>query len=164
MNRDSDRELFLDAVEGAVPLKAKARAETGKKPLPERREPAKEESVADYLSDHVSFDEEETAFSRPGLSKILKKLKRGGIPIEGELDLHGMTLDEAKKTLLAFLELSRGMRVVRIIHGKGQGILRTGVRNWLVQVPEVLAFCEAKPNEGGSGAVIVLLKISGNTD
>lgn len=158
MSGDSDRKLFLDAVEGAQPLKAKARAETGKKPRPERRAVRNEESFPDALSDHVSFPEEETAFARSGLSKHLKKLKRGGFPIEGEIDLHGMTASEAKKMLLSFLESSRGMRVLRIIHGKGKGILRTAVRNWLVQIPEVLAFCEAKSNEGGGGALLVLLK------
>lgn len=159
MAKDSDRNLFLDAVEGAVPLKTKPRAETGKK-LPRKKMAAGEKAAPhDFLSDHVSFPEEETSFCRPGLSRELKKLKRGGFAIEGELDLHGMTSIEARSALLAFLEAARGIRVVRIIHGKGQGILKTGVKNWLVQIPEVLAFAEAKPEEGGSGALLALLKI-----
>lgn len=155
-----DRDLFLDAVEGAIPLKAKARAETGKKPRAKRRAAGETEAIPDFLSDHVSFPEEETSFCRPGLSASLRKLKRGSFPIEAELDLHGMTSSEARSGLLAFLEACRGMRTIRIIHGKGQGILKTAIRNWLVQIPEVLAFAEAKPGDGGSGAVLVLLKVS----
>ncbi len=160
-----DRELFLIAAEGAIPLKFEARAETGKAPLKPRNKSIQEEVVRDYLSDSISFPEGETAFCKPGLSGELKKLKRGKFPIEAELDLHGMRRDEARRTLLEFIESSRGCRTVRIVHGKGYGskgepVLKAKVRSWLVQIPEVLAFCETKPGEGGSGALIALLKTS----
>jgi DNA-nicking Smr family endonuclease len=158
-----DRELFLIAAEGVTPLKFEARAETGKAPAKRKHAAPEEGIVRDYLSDSISFPEEETAFCKPGLSGELKKLKRGKFPVEAELDLHGMRRDEARRSLLEFLEGAKGCKAVRIVHGKGYGskgepVLKAKVRSWLVQVPEVLAFCEAKPGEGGSGALIALLK------
>jgi len=58
----------------------------------------------------------------------------------------------------------RGLRCVRVVHGKGHGspgrepVLKTKVRSWLVQKQEVLAFVQARPAEGGSGALVVLLR------
>lgn len=157
MKNDADRALFLNAVEGTLPLKTEARAATGKRPIEKRKETERKE-VRDFLSDHDAFPGEETSYCRSGLSRPLKKLKRGGFPIGKQIDLHGMTTAEARTCLLHFLEEAKGMRAVRIIHGKGQGVLRSCVRNWLVQIPEVLAFSEARPEEGGSGALVVLLK------
>lgn len=160
-----DRALFLIATEGVTPLKFEARAETGKAPAKRKHAVPQEEIVRDYLSDSITFPEDETAFCKPGLSGELKKLKRGKFPIEAELDLHGMRRDEARRALLEFIKHSRGCRTVRIVHGKGYGsngepILKAKVRSWLVQIPEVLAFCETKPVDGGSGALIALLKTS----
>ncbi len=162
-----DRDLFLHAMDGATPLKFEPRAETGKKPPARKRIADPGEIRPDGLSDFASFPEEETAFCRPGLSQSLKKLKRGHFPIEAQLDLHGMTSVEARGRLVTFLDFARaeGMRAVRIVHGKGHGsngepVLKSKTRNWLVQIPQVLAFSEAKPGEGGSGALIVLLKTS----
>ncbi|MHB1098938.1 MAG: Smr/MutS family protein [Burkholderiales bacterium] len=160
-----DRDLFLLAMDGATPLKFEARAETGKKPPAIKRIADPEEIRPDGLSDFASFPEEETAFCRPGLSQSLRKLRRGQFTIAAQLDLHGMTSMEAREQLVIFLDSARaeGMRAVRIVHGKGHGsngepILKSKVRNWLVQIPQVLAFSEAKPGEGGSGALVVLLK------
>ncbi len=92
-------------------------------------------------------------------------MKKGRMKTECELDLHGMTSIEARGELVRFIDAARGagMKVVGIIHGKGHGsggepVLKSRARNWLVQMPEVLAFCEAKPQNGGSGALVVLLK------
>ena len=154
---NEDRKRFLDAIEGTVPLKAEARAETGKRPAARRMESERRE-VRDFLSDRDAFPEGESSYCRPGLSRELRKLRRGSFPAGKYLDLHGLTLVDARQSLLLFLEDAKGARCVKIIHGKGQGILKSGVRNWLTQIPEVLAFCEAKPEEGGSGALLVLLK------
>ncbi|MFZ1445006.1 MAG: Smr/MutS family protein, partial [Candidatus Dechloromonas phosphoritropha] len=86
--------------------------------------------------------------------------------VQDEIDLHGLNRDEARSNLAAFLakSLKQGRRCVRIVHGKGHGspgreaVLRRLVRGWLVQKSEVLAYCQAKPQDGGEGAVIVLLR------
>jgi DNA-nicking Smr family endonuclease len=88
--------------------------------------------------------------------------------LQAELDLHGMISVEARQAVAAFLAecCKRGKRCVRIIHGKGLGsknkepVLRTKVKHWLMQKDEVLAFCQARTMDGGSGAVVVLLKSS----
>ena len=112
---------------------------------------------------------EELHFLRPGIQvSILQKLRRGHFPVEATLDLHGLTSVEASSRVQNFLQESRtlGRSVVRIIHGKGHGsigrqpVLKTRVRQLLQEISFVLAFCSVRPQEGGSGAVNVLLKKS----
>ena len=158
-----DRELFLHAAEGVTPLKYEARADTGRPPPRKKRENLQEDVRTDYLSDSVPFPEDETSFCRPGLSQALRKLKRGKLAAEAQLDLHGLRREEARAALLAFLDACQGCKVVRIVHGKGYGssagpILKGLMKSYLMQIPEVLAFSEARPSEGGSGALVVLLK------
>jgi DNA-nicking Smr family endonuclease len=106
-------------------------------------------------------------FKRPGIQQqLFRKLKRGQIPVEIELDLHGMTIPSAKKALMQFFEycLDSNHRCVRIIHGKGKGsennlpILKNNLNQWLPEINEVLAFCSAQPSDGGVGAIYVLMK------
>ena len=105
--------------------------------------------------------------AQPGVQKqVFKKLKRGQYRIEAELDLHGMTKSQAQEELIGFIEQVRqeGLRCVRIIHGKGYGssnkgpVIKPLVNRWLQRRNEVLAFCSARPVDGGTGAVYVLLK------
>ena len=112
------------------------------------------------------LDAEQT-FLRKGLgTDILVKLRRAHWTTQGVLDLHGMTTDEAHDTLADFLldARNRGLRCVRIIHGKGltspnrEPVLKGKVRRWLSQWDDVLAYCEAARHAGGSGAVVVLLR------
>lgn len=130
-------------------------------------------ALLDSLSDHVLWEEmedgEDISFLRPGIPRAsLKKLRGGHWVLDGELDLHGLTSVEAKAELVAFLHHAKkhGLRCVRIIHGKGLGsknrepVLKQKVRNWLRQRDEVLAFCHARPLDGGSGATLVILKKS----
>jgi DNA-nicking Smr family endonuclease len=116
--------------------------------------------------------ESQQTFLRPGLGiDVLSKLRRGRWVVQGELDLHRLTVDEARDALAAFLLAgrSRGLRCVRVIHGKGlsspnrEPILKGKVRRWLEQWDEVLAYCEAPAHGGGSGAVLVLLKSKSQT-
>ena len=106
-------------------------------------------------------------FVRPGLGiDVLSKLRRGHWSLQGELDLHGMTSDEARDTLADFLlaARARGARCVRVIHGKGltsphrEPVLKGKVRRWLAHWDDVLAYCEAPRHAGGGGAVLVLLR------
>ena len=111
--------------------------------------------------------EAEQTFLRRGLSPvILKKLRRGHWTVQGEIDLHGHTIDEAHDALSDFIVDSRqrGYRCVRAIHGKGltspnkEPVLKGRVRKWLSHWDEVLAYCEAPPHGGGGGAVMILLR------
>ncbi len=111
--------------------------------------------------------EAEQTFRRAGLgSDVLAKLRRGHWVVQGELDLHRHTVDEARDALADYLldARSRGWRCVRVIHGKGlsspnrEPVLKSKVRRWLTQWENVLAYCEAPHYGGGGGAVIVLLK------
>ena len=87
-------------------------------------------------------------------------------PIDGVLDLHTFRPAEVHDLVHDYLDEcgKRGITAVRIIHGKGLGsldrkpVLKNKVRNWLVQKDEVLAFCQARAADGGSGALMVLLK------
>ena len=110
---------------------------------------------------------EEAAFVRDGLSRqVLRKLRRGHWVVQAELDLHGMTRAEARAAVADFLReaVRRARRCVRIVHGKGLGsknrepVLKGKVRGWLAQREEVLAFCQAPAPQGGSGAMLVLLR------
>jgi DNA-nicking Smr family endonuclease len=108
------------------------------------------------------------SFQRSGVNRqALKQLRR--TRVDEELDLHGLTVAEARPLLVEFLEHCRdtGARHVRIIHGKGlrsrnqEPVLKGIVAGWLMQRDEVLAFREAPPASGGAGAVVVLLKSQG---
>jgi DNA-nicking Smr family endonuclease len=97
---------------------------------------------------------------------VLARLRRGHWSVQGELDLHRLTREEARDALTEFLNEARaaGWRCVRVVHGKGlsspnrEPVLKGKVRLWLAQRDEVLAYCEAPHHSGGSGAVLVLLK------
>ena len=113
--------------------------------------------------------EAQQTFLRPGLGPdVLVRLRRGHWSVQGELDLHRLTSNEAHDALADFLfdARGRGLRCVRVIHGKGlsspnrEPVLKSKVRRWLSQWDEVLAYCEAPRHGGGGGAVIVLLKAS----
>ncbi len=91
-----------------------------------------------------------------------RRLRRGDYSIEGTLDLHGQTMGEARESLAGFLaaERSLGHRCVLIVHGRGHGdgpVIKPRLPEWLAHAP-VLAFCTARPHDGGYGAVYVLLR------
>ena len=172
---EEDAALFRQAVGDAVPLRAAPR---------HVRAPAAGPAVAaqSLLDEHAALAEsrdaaldhddaletgEEASFLRDGLSRqVLRKLRRGHWVVQDQLDLHGMTRAEARDALAAFLReaLRRARRCVRVVHGKGLGsknrepVLKGKVKLWLAQREEVLAFCQAPAAQGGSGAMLVLLR------
>ena len=169
--------LFRRAVTDAVPLPPSDRADIARlrpKPIAHQRRADEQQVLVDALADPWDWEAavstgEELFFSRPGVpTAAVRKLRRGGWVIKGELDLHGHTGDEARIALAAFLNrcMLEERRCVRIIHGKGHGsknrlpVLKNKVRHWLMQREDVLAFCQARTVDGGAGAVIVLLKSS----
>lgn len=94
----------------------------------------------------------------------LQQFKRGELHFEGRLDLHGLTIDQARTSVTHFIQKHHTLnhRVLLLIHGKGKptghAILKNLVNYWLPQFQEVLAFVSAVPRDGGNGAVYVLLK------
>ncbi len=168
--------LFLEAVKNARPLKqTRVHHPTPKpRPIPKQFQQDEMQALADSLSDHyIPAHElesgEELLYLREGHSPdILRKLRRGHWVIQEQLDLHGMVADEARLYVVEFLAhcRKRGARCVRIIHGKGLGsknrepVLKNKLRSWLMQRDEVIAYAQAREVDGGSGALVVLLKAS----
>jgi len=166
-------DLFKAAVKDARPLTSdRVFHQIPKpKPIPQQFIRDEQQALVDSLSDYFPSYElesgEELLYLREGQSpSVLSKLRRGHWVVQANLDLHGMSSDEARATIATFLAecKKRGIRCVRIIHGKGLGsrnkepVLKNKVRHWLMQKDEVIAYAQARANDGGSGAVIVLLK------
>jgi DNA-nicking Smr family endonuclease len=126
------------------------------------------ESLSDQFDVDGLLDDDPTlSYAAPGVGPdVVRKLRKRHWPVQDELDLHGMTRDTARDQVGDFLRraMKRGLRCVRVIHGKGYGsaggepVLRSMVHSWLVQKDEVVAFCVANKADGGHGALIVLLK------
>jgi DNA-nicking Smr family endonuclease len=109
---------------------------------------------------------EELLFARPGVSRqTLRKMRKGHWVVEAQIDLHGLDRPLAHAETEEFLKKAkkRGLRCVRIVHGKGLGsgprgpVIKQKLGGWLRQRKDVLAFCSARPVDGGSGALYVLL-------
>ena len=120
----------------------------------------------DFDVESLLETDETLSFRRPEVSlEVVRKLRRGHWALQAQIDLHGLRRDQAREALGTFIHDSarRGMRCVRVVHGKGNGspgrepVLKTRVRRWLVQKQEVLAFVQARPSDGGAGALMVLL-------
>lgn len=174
-NSDSkdDKDLFQQATGDVRPIKQDRVVPTPKrpKPIPKKTLEDEQQVMDSLLSDDWDPGDiesgEELLFSRPGIQKsVFRKLRTGKYAVETELDLHGMFAKEARGLVGAFIHDSqaRGLRCVRIIHGKGLSspnkipVLKNKVNQWLQQMDAVLAFSSALPVDGGTGAVYVLLK------
>ena len=170
-----DADLFRQSIGDVTSISSPGKAQPSvPRPSPVARhrladeQAALQESLSDDFSVETLLDvDEELSFARSGIGPdILRKLRRGHWVVQGQIDLHGLRREEAREALVEFLRnaVKRGQRCVRIIHGKGLGsinkepVLKGKVRSWLVQKEEVIAFCQARANDGGAGALIVLLK------
>ncbi len=165
--------LFREAV-GKVRSVAHDRfEETRSAPTPVVRHSERDDrSVMQSLLEDLSESDfletgEHLSYTAPGVQRsVLKKLKSGRYSIQSEIDLHGLTVEEARKELSEFLKEAQQRRHlgIRIIHGKGRKNaecsprLKPAVNQWLQRNKMVLAFCSARMNDGGTGAVYVLLK------
>jgi DNA-nicking Smr family endonuclease len=169
-------EDFRKAVADVSPLRRPRRAALGKPaPAPvaiqRRRDELAvlEESLTGPVSLEDALDSgDELAYLREGLQRsTLRQLRRGHWSIQDAIDLHGLSWSQAAAAVAAFLRdcASRGARCVRIVHGKGlrspnrEPVLKGKLRKWLPLRQEVLAFCQSPATEGGSGALLVLLKV-----
>jgi DNA-nicking Smr family endonuclease len=166
--------IFLQAVKNARPLNIDVpfTEKTYPKPIAKQFLRDEKQALIDSLSDdfypaHELESGEELLYLRAGQTpNILSKLRRGFWVVQAQIDLHGLVSDEARLYVADFLNSckKRNIRCVRIVHGKGLGshnrepVLKHKLRSWLMQRDEVIAYAQAKPEDGGSGAVIVLLK------
>lgn len=171
---DDDRDALAEFLSGVTPSKPSSRVPTpsqapSDEPLQSR---ADEEAVMDTLLDLGSEDMEleqgdELQWRVPGLqSTVFRKLRRGHYVVAASLDLHGMTVAEAKPEVVRFLDEAhaRDQRCIKIIHGKGlrsrhRGpVLKNKLAVWLKRRKDVLAYVSAPQRDGGTGAVYVLLR------
>ena len=141
-------------------------------PVPKQRLLDETAALREALSDEVDVSrlldtDEHLSFRRPGVgSDVAQKLRRGEWAVQGQVDLHGLRTDEAREVLGSFIREThkQGLRCVRVITGKGLGspgkapVLKDKVHRWLVQKSEVVAFVQAQPSQGGTGALLVLLQ------
>jgi len=130
--------------------------------------------LADLVAGSVHFDVSDTVEHVEGLARgvdrrLLRRLRRGDFSVQAHLDLHGLGLKDARVEVELFLKSSRaqGRRCVLIVHGRGLGskdqqpVLKPALVGWLTRRgvgKSVLAFCTARPSDGGAGALYVLLR------
>ena len=170
---DEDVELFRDAVKRVTRLHHSGVTPPRKRPPPAPQQTLADEARIRHDALTEPFDPadveygDELHYARPGLQRgVMRKLRRGQFSIRAELDLHGLTVPEADAALGEFLAdcRARQLQCVRIIHGKGHSspakrpVLKGRMNVWLRRCDEVLAFCSARPIDGGTGAVYVLLR------
>jgi len=171
---EEDIRVFRDAVKGTRPLSATPRVRPNRpKPKPRARfrrlgeaEVLEESLQLSPIDLEVEFGEELT-YRRSGIQDaVMRRLRRGYYRVESELDLHGLTVPQAKSAMRDFLAraIARQCRCVRVIHGKGLGsgprgpVIKQAVNVILRRTDPVVAFCSARPVDGGTGAIYVLLQ------
>lgn len=172
----AEANLFRSSMNGVRPLPTPDRAHLERDPVPplaRQRAADEQAALAQSLSDEIDIEslldtDDKLSFRRAGIgTDVVRRLRRGEWAIRSQIDLHGMRVDEARSALGEFLQnaVRQDIRCVRVIHGKGLGslnrepVLKGKVLKWLVQRHEVMAFCQARPNDGGAGALIVLLQV-----
>lgn len=172
---EADKSLFRQAVEGTKRLNTpQTIVNVPPRSLPPKPTPqismTTPETELSPLTENIR-PQQSLLFVTAGVqTRVIRKLKRGQISPQETLDLHGYTRQQANILLQQFLQQSTQMdyRCVCIIHGKGlstnsgQAIIKSSVNQWLRQYPCVLAFCSAPPRQGGTGAVLVLLRKGGS--
>jgi DNA-nicking Smr family endonuclease len=171
---EAERNLFVRAVGAVQPVPVKERVHIRPHrptPRPLQQELDNQAALVESMSDEFDVStlldvDDQLSFRRPGIgTDVTRKLRKGEWSIQGQLDLHGLRSDEARTALGQFIRDAKrmGWRCVRVVHGKGLGspgkepVLKSKVQRWLVQKTEVLAFVQAKPSDGGAGALLVLL-------
>lgn len=170
---DEDDGLFRAAMKDVRPLKGGDRRHAHRPtpvPRPLQHEADERAALAEMMDGPVMDLGEEMSYQAPGVQDaVFRRLRRGAYRIGLELDLHGLRADEAKLAVARFLAecRRRDLRCVRIIHGKGlrsKGdgpVLKQRLDGWLRRRDDVMAFCSARREDGGTGAVYVLLRAAG---
>ena len=172
--RAAEKDLFTRAIGATEPLRRKASVPLAPEPpapIPFQHQLDEQRVLRESLSDEFDVTtlldvDDAMSFRRPGIgTDITARLRKGDWSIQAQVDLHGLRSDEAREALGGFIRNAhtQGLRCVRVVHGKGLGspgkqpVLKTKTQRWLIQKNEVIAFVQAKPAEGGAGALVVLL-------
>jgi len=168
---ESESSLFRTAVGAVKPIKhdrAQPTPSKRPKPMPKRRQDIAAQLEALDSPFEPALEAGDTlSFANPGVpTRQLRRLRRGQIRLDAQLDLHGMPSGDAHDALQTFLNhaCADGLKCVRVIHGKGFGspsgrsVIKSKVNHWLRTDPRVMAFCSSPQHEGGTGAVNVLLR------
>jgi DNA-nicking Smr family endonuclease len=167
-------------MEGVRPIPEEERVPLPRPPPATRRPAAVEEEsealarLADLCAGVGPFDWSDTSEyiegGAPGVDRrLVRRLRRGEFSVQAHLDLHGMTRDEARRAVERFVTTcrQRGLRCVLVIHGRGLNskdqipVLKQRLGAWLQRGKlgrQVLAFATARPSDGGTGAIYVLLR------
>ena len=174
----AEKEMFSHAVGKVLALPVKHRPGhrahlplTKPPPIAVQHQLDEEAVMREAISDEFDVEslldtDDALSFRRPGMGPdVTRKLRRGGWSIQGQIDLHGLRRDDARESLSQFIKDAHktGWRCVRVVHGKGLGspgktpVLKGRVQSWLIQKNQVLAFVQARPAQGGAGALVVLL-------
>lgn len=172
-----DKSLFEQAMMGVRPLAQNNKISLSRDKIPaevtKRRRVAAQAPVINELnplSDHAEAfvdGAEILQYKHTSVQNaVFRKLKQAKFRCEAVLDLHGLTIEQAREEVFDFIQLSRqqGCACITIVHGKGhnsdsnKAALKTFVNRWLLDLETVLAYCSAQPKDGGTGSVYVLLK------
>ncbi|MEY4979838.1 MAG: hypothetical protein RLZZ352_2108 [Pseudomonadota bacterium] len=173
--REREQRWFALAVGPVQPLAPHGRIDPSPQPVaPQPVQRLRDEAAVmrEAISDDFDVEtllhtDDWLSYRAPGLgTDVVRKLREGRWSIQRQIDLHGLRTDEARHALSGFLREARqqGLRCVRVVHGKGLGspgrtpVLKGRVLRWLVQKTEVMAFVQARPADGGAGALVVLLR------
>lgn len=168
---DEDKVLFMQAMAGVTPIKNRpvVSAPTQKDPNAHFKRASAvggEEIKTSALSDMQALlnpvaSEAFLMYKNPTLqNKLFEQLKQGKLRWYEAVDLHSSSIDEAREAVIKLIDIAQKAdeTVVKIVHGKGDSLIKTCVNGWLRQLPEVMAFVSAPAKDGGTGAVLVLLK------
>jgi DNA-nicking Smr family endonuclease len=178
---EEEMAFFLDAMAGVTPIPedrrrslhgSGSRAKPAHPPADESRQVMEQLQglVRGTVELDITFSDEYIEGAVRGFSrKLMKKLKRGELPVQGYIDLHGLTRQEAETEVTNFLleSFKSGLRCVLIVHGRGLNspenlpVLKEGLPQWLNRGrvrKVVLAFATARPYDGGTGATYVFLR------
>ncbi len=172
---DEDQRAFEEAMNGVRPLPPRERVAAP--PAPPVAQFARADQRQVLLESLLPPDDpaaldtgEELSFRRPWIrEEVLRRLRRGQFAVAAETDLHGLGRHAAHEALRLFIaeSVGRGLGCVRVVHGKGRGsgprgpVLKHVVNHWLRRMEDVVAFASARPVDGGTGAVYVLLAPGG---
>ena len=176
--RRAEEDLFRRAAGTVQPIRQPPRVALAGEPpapIPVQQQLDDQRVLLESLSDEFDAStlldvDDALSYRSPGIgTDVTRKLRKGHWSIQRELDLHGLRRDDAREVLGAFIRDAHkhGVRCVRVVHGKGLGspgkvpVLKGKVHSWLIQKDEVLAFVQARADEGGAGALVVLLKPQG---
>ena len=172
--RQADENLFTRAIGATQPLRRKPAVPLAPEPpapIPVQHQLDEQRVLREAISDEFDVTtlldaDDAMSFRRPGIgTDVTRKLRAGDWAIQRQVDPHGLRSDAAREALSAFIRAAhkQGLRCVRVVHGKGLGspgrqpVLKVKTQRWLIQKKEVLAFVQARPAEGGAGALLVLL-------